>query len=85
MDQHQHPTRPPFLRQLATTSTSTDVRRARIDAIRDGALVREQLGQSALHKRLPNGSHQIIVGGRVFRAATLAEVVEAARAGGGGP
>ena len=59
---------------------SDPARQARIELMRDGAIVRAALGQAAGYVRLPDGSHQITLrGGRAFVAGTLEEVIELAR------
>jgi hypothetical protein len=69
----------------ATTSTPTTdtareaARRARIDAIRFGATVRQALGQSATHRRLADGRHAVTIDGRTFTGATLDQAIRRAR------
>lgn len=60
-------------------NTRNTDRAARIQAIRDGAAVRHALGQAALHERLPDGQHKIILRGRVSVGATVQEAIDAAK------
>jgi hypothetical protein len=72
-----------------TTRPASDTRSAqraeRIQTIVDGALTREQLGQSALHKRPPSGEHEVSLydrtAGRMrtWSGATLAAAIGAAQ------
>ena len=61
-------------------------RRARVDAIRDGAITREHLGQAATHRLLPDGRHEISVYDRAagelrqFTGETLDQAIAAATA-----
>ena len=64
------------------TTPPTTRRAARIQAIIDGALVRQHLGQAAIHRRLVDGRHQIVVRGMVFVGSNLDEAIDAARQGG---
>lgn len=57
---------------------SADSHLARIDDIRDGAIVARLVGIAAMHRRLPDGQHEITHHGRIWIAATLAEAIEAA-------
>jgi hypothetical protein len=79
---------------VSTISTPrTDVarevaRRARLAEIRDGAITRQQLGQSAHHRLLADGRHEVTIDGQTATGVTLAEAIDAARAqaqGDGGP
>jgi len=54
---------------------------ARVQAIRDGATVRHALGQAALHERLRDGRHRVILRGQVFIGGTLREAINAAKRG----
>ena len=59
---------------------TTETREVRAQAIRDAAVVRQHLGQAAIHRRLPNGAHEVILrGGAVFVGTTLYETIEKAR------
>jgi len=61
-----------------TTSTPT-TRSARVQAIVDGARVRQALGQAALYRRLPDGQHEVVFRGERFVGSTLDQAIEAAR------
>jgi len=64
---------------LPSPARSAD-RRERAQAIRDGALVRESLGQGAQHEMV-DGEHTITWRGERYRGATVEEVIRAAREG----
>jgi hypothetical protein len=66
---------------MPVTPAKLAARLARIDAIHDAAMVRQLCGIDAQHHRLPDGDHQIIVGGKVYTGPTLAATIEAARGG----
>ncbi|HUT91917.1 MAG TPA: hypothetical protein VMY37_20650 [Thermoguttaceae bacterium] len=53
-------------------------REERARAIVDGARVRRELGQGALHG-VAEGEHVVTVGGRRFRGATLDQAIDAAK------
>ena len=68
--------------KLATT------RRARIEAIRSGGLVRQALGQAATYRRLDDGRHEVSIRGQTTVAPTLDQAIDQARTqtdGAGGP
>ena len=52
------------------TTTREQARQTRIAEIRDGARVREVLGQAARHRRLVDGLHEVILRGRRFVGGT---------------
>jgi len=73
----------------ATTTSRTPhanarrlARQARVQAIRDGALVRRKLGQGAIHERLSDGLHVVIYRGRRFTGPAVDAAIQAAREGG---
>jgi len=57
-------------------------RQRRVQGIRDGARVRETLGEAALHHVLRDG-HEIVHRGERYTGATLAEALAAAQGTGG--
>ncbi len=61
------------------TADREAARRARVESIRSGALVRIALGQAATYRRLPDGRHEITLAGKSTIGATLAEAIDAAR------
>ncbi len=46
-------------------------RRARVAEIRAAALVRQALGQGAIHRLLPDGRHEVTIDGRTAVGDTL--------------
>jgi len=60
-------------------TTNRDRREARIEAIRQGAIVRSALGQAAIHRRFPDGRHEVIVRGQVHVGASLYLAIDIAR------
>ncbi len=63
--------------------TPRAIKRAeRLQRIVDGAQVRAELGEGALHEVLRTGEHQVIHNGRRVVGRTVAEVIAAARGGG---
>jgi hypothetical protein len=57
-------------------------RAARVEAIRNGARVRNALGEAALYQQLDD-RHEIVFRGERFRGATLEEVITKAKPGSG--
>ena len=54
-------------------------RQRRIETIRDGAVVRQYLGQAAQYRRLSDGRHEVTHRGWVFTGTTLEEAIEKAK------
>ncbi len=63
----------------AITHTRAD-RDRRVEDIRAGARVRRTLGQAALHRRLPDGQHEVLVRGQRFTGLVLDQVIQEAMA-----
>lgn len=60
-------------------STATPpTHRERTDAIRDAAIVCRLVGVAAMHRKLPDGKHEITHRGRTWTGDTLDEAVAAA-------
>jgi hypothetical protein len=70
---------------VTTTSTPTvstqreAARRARVAAIRNGAIVRQRLGIRAGYRLLDDGEHQVSIDGRTFTGDTLEQAIRRAR------
>jgi len=62
------------------TSDRESRRRARVQLIRDGARVRRELSQGALHE-LADGLHVVVYRGERFRGPSVDAVIQAAREG----
>ena len=59
-----------------TTGTTPQADRLkRVQAICDGALARQHLGQAVRHRMLPDGRHEVILRGVVSVGTTLDEVI----------
>jgi hypothetical protein len=54
-------------------------RRLRVEAITNGALVRQALGVRAMYRKLDDGEHEIIVGAQTTVGANLDEAIRRAR------
>ncbi len=54
-------------------------RRARVQLIRDGAIVRQAFGQRATHRLLPDRRHEISIRGRTATGDTLQGAIDQAR------
>ena len=64
------------------TTSPSDARAGRIQAIRAGAAVRRRLGQAAIHRRRPDGRHEVVLHGKVYRDVALSAAIDAAQEGG---
>ena len=69
----------PILQADAESGKLADARAARIEQIRDAALVRVALGQAAIYRRLDDGRHQVAIRGKTTVGATLDEAIDQAR------
>ena len=65
-------------RQTPPTTDREAARRARVEAIRFGARVRDRLGQGAHHK-IVDGVHVVTWQGERFIGQTIDEVIKAAQ------
>jgi hypothetical protein len=65
---------------VSTGTTHREAERMRrIDGVRFGALVRQQLGQCATYRRLDDGRHCVTVGGQTAVGVTLQSAIDQAR------
>ena len=64
----------------ATPPRPTDARAARIASIRDAALVRREIGQGAVYRRLATGEHVVTIDGRIIVAHDLQAAIKVAMA-----
>jgi hypothetical protein len=50
-------------------------RRARVEAIRSGAITRQALGITATYQKLPDGRHQVKIRGRTAVGKTVQDAI----------
>jgi hypothetical protein len=60
---------------VSTVTTVSTARAARIQAIRQGAEVRQALGQAATHELLSDGRHVVRLRGRVGAGQSVAAAI----------
>lgn len=68
------------MNHITPATARQGARARRVQAIRDGALARERLGQAAVF-RFDGGKFVVVFRGEVFSGATLEEAIAAAQGG----